>query len=90
MKILSGVIMFLFIASFNSFGNAAPFFQIGTASFIDGRTYNLRLLSLLLFNFFFNMLYTSLGVFEAVIDMITRRKSKWDKTVRFRTGGTQF
>jgi cellulose synthase/poly-beta-1,6-N-acetylglucosamine synthase-like glycosyltransferase len=89
MKILSGVIMFLFIASFNSFGNAAPFFQIGTASFLDGRTYTLRLLSLLLFNFFFNMLYTSLGVFEAVIDMITRRKSKWDKTVRYRIGGAK-
>jgi cellulose synthase/poly-beta-1,6-N-acetylglucosamine synthase-like glycosyltransferase len=85
MRILSGVVVFLFITSFNSFGNFAPFFQIGSASFLDGRTYELRLLPLLLFNFFFNMLYTSLGVFNALIDFITRRKSKWDKTTRFRT-----
>lgn len=89
MKILAGTLMFLFLASFNSFGNYAPFYQIGTASFIDGGTYRLRLLPLLLFNFFFNMLYTSWGVFDAVIDLITKRKSRWDKTERYRARGRE-
>lgn len=84
MKILSGLLMFLFVASFNTLGNFAPFFQIGTASFIDGGTYRIRLLPLLIFNFFFNMLYMSMGFFEAIIDLITKREPKWDKTTRFR------
>lgn len=86
MKILVSLLMFLLVSSFNTFGNFAPFYQIGIASFLDGGTYKIRLLPLLLFNFFFNMLYTSMGVFEAVIDAITQRKSKWDKTERFRAG----
>ena len=84
MKILSSLLMFLFVASFNTLGNFAPFFQIGIASFIDGGTYRIRLLPLLIFNFFFNMLYMSMGFFEAIIDVITKRESKWDKTTRFR------
>ncbi|OGL43921.1 MAG: glycosyl transferase family 2 [Candidatus Schekmanbacteria bacterium RBG_16_38_10] len=84
MKILSSLLMFLFVASFNTLGNFAPFFQIGIASFIDGGTYRIRLLPLLIFNFFFNMLYMSMGFFEAIIDLITKRESKWDKTTRFR------
>lgn len=86
MKILSsGLLMFLFAASFNTFGNFAPFFQIGIASFIDGGTYRIRLLPLLMFNFFFNMLYISIGFFEAIIDVITKRQTIWVKTTRFRT-----
>ncbi len=84
MRILSGILMFLFIASFNTFGNFAPFFQIGIASFIDGGTYRIRLLPLLIFDFFFNMLFMSLGFFEAVIDQISGRQTTWYKTVRFR------
>ncbi len=85
MKILSGLLMFLFIASFNTFGNFAPFFQIGIAVFIDGGVEKIRLLPLLIFNFFFNMIFMSLGFLDAIIDLITRRKAYWYKTVRFRT-----
>jgi cellulose synthase/poly-beta-1,6-N-acetylglucosamine synthase-like glycosyltransferase len=84
-QILAGALIFLFVTSFNTFGNFAPFYQIGMASIIDGATYRLRLLPFLLFNFFINMWYISFGFFEAIIDQITHRKSEWDKTERFRS-----
>jgi cellulose synthase/poly-beta-1,6-N-acetylglucosamine synthase-like glycosyltransferase len=84
-QILAGVLIFLFVTSFNTFGNFAPFYQIGMAAIIDGATNRLRLLPFLLFNFFINMWYISFGFFEAIIDHITHRKSEWDKTERFRS-----
>lgn len=84
MQIISHVIVFLFIAGYNTFGNFAPFYQIGTASLLDGATNRIRLLPLLLFNFLFNMWYVSLGFLDSVIDMLTKRKPSWHKTMRFR------
>jgi len=52
----------------NTFGNFAPFYQIGMASVLDGATNRLRLLPFLLFNFFINMWYISFDV-EAIIDL---------------------
>jgi cellulose synthase/poly-beta-1,6-N-acetylglucosamine synthase-like glycosyltransferase len=87
MQILASALVFLFLTSLNTFGNFAPFYQVGIASVIDGATNRLRLLPFLLFNFFINMWYVSFGFAEAVIDLITRRKSVWDKTERFRSTG---
>ncbi|GAB4406510.1 MAG: glycosyltransferase family 2 protein [Thermodesulfovibrionales bacterium] len=84
MQIIQSIIIFLFIAAYNTFGNFAPFYQIGTASLLDGATDRIRLLPLLLFNFLFNMWYVSLGFLDSAIDMVTRRKTSWHKTVRFR------
>jgi cellulose synthase/poly-beta-1,6-N-acetylglucosamine synthase-like glycosyltransferase len=87
MQILSSALVFLFLTSLNTFGNFAPFYEIGMASVIDGATKRLRLLPFLLFNFFINMWYISFGFVEAIIDLLTRRKSVWDKTERFRSKG---
>jgi len=87
MQILASVLVFLFLTSLNTFGNFAPFYQIGMASVLDGATNRLRLLPFLLFNFFINMWYISFGFVEAIIDLVTHRKSVWDKTERFRIKG---
>lgn len=84
MQIIQATAVFLFVAAFNTFGNFASFYQIGTASMLDGATQRIRLLPLLLFNFLFNMWHVSLGFIDAVIDLVTRRKTLWHKTVRFR------
>ncbi len=84
MQIIENVVIFLFMAAFNTFGNFAPFYQIGTASLLDGATNRIRLLPLFLFNFFFSMWYISLGFLDAVIDLATKRKTTWHKTKRYR------
>ena len=76
--------IFLAVAMFNIFGNFAPFYQVGTASFLDGFTDRIRLLPFVLFNFLFNMLYTAHGSFDAIIDILFGRTGLWQKTERFR------
>ncbi len=87
MEILSNTIVFLFLGAYNTFGNFASFYQIGVGSVLDGATYRIRLLPFILFNFFFNMWYTSLGFILALTDQVTKRKATWQKTERFRNGG---
>lgn len=84
MQIIENIIVILFIAAYNTFGNVATFYQIGTASLLDGAVERVRLLPLFLFNFLYNLWYISLGFFDAIIDLLTKRKTLWDKTRRFR------
>lgn len=83
MDIFSGFWVILFIGVYSSFGNFAPFFEIGSALMIDGIKREAFLLPLLMFNFYFYMWNISLGFFDSVADVITRRKVKWVKTERF-------
>lgn len=83
MELFSGWWVLLFIGVYTSFGNFAPFYQIGTALILDGIKGEVLLLPLLLFNFYFYMWNISRGFVDAVADIITRRKVKWAKTVRF-------
>lgn len=83
MDILGGWWVLLFLGIYNAFGNFAPFFEIGAALVIDGLPGEALLLPLLMFNFFFYMWNISLGFFDAVMDTVTGRGVKWDKTVRF-------
>ena len=83
MGLISGWWTIMFMGMYCAFGNFAPFFEIGSALFLDGVEKEGHLLPLLLFNFYFYMWYISLGFCDAVADVVTRRKAKWDKTVRF-------
>ncbi|MEM2960754.1 MAG: glycosyltransferase family 2 protein, partial [Candidatus Bathyarchaeia archaeon] len=82
MQIISSLIIFLFIAGYNTFGNFAPFYQVGTALFLDNSTRRIRLLPVLLFSFFFNIWYVMLGFFDAILDVLAKRRAKWKKTPR--------
>jgi len=84
MQIIHSIFIIFIIAAWNSFGNFAPFYQIGTASFLDGVTYKIRLLPFLLFSFIFNIWYVFEGFLLAVIDLITNRETRWEKTKRYR------
>lgn len=83
-NLLSGLLPILLTVTCNTFGNFAPFFQIGIASFLDGSGQRIRLLPFLIFNFLFSLWYTSLGFFNAVVDVISARRVTWQKTKRFR------
>jgi cellulose synthase/poly-beta-1,6-N-acetylglucosamine synthase-like glycosyltransferase len=84
MNIIDIFLIFILVAAYNSFGNFAPFYQIGTASYIDGVTDRLKLLPLFFFCFLFNVLYISKGSAAAFLDVILKRNPEWQKTARFR------
>ncbi len=84
MQIVDSVLVFLFVAAYNSFGNFAPFYQIGTASLLDGVTHRIRLLPFLMFYFLLNIWTITIGFFQAVGDRLRRRQVRWEKTERFR------
>jgi len=72
------------IFAHNAFGNFAPFFEIGLACFLDGVRERIFLLPYLFFVFVFNIIYTSLGFMDALVDILFRRRATWAKTERFR------
>lgn len=84
MNLVDFIFIFILVASYNTFGNFAPFYQIGTASYLDGVTHRLKLLPLFFFCFLFNVLYISKGSGAAFFDVIFNRTPEWQKTTRFR------
>lgn len=84
MQLFTGVYFLIFMGVYNTFGNFAPFYQIGVGCLLDGMSQRIFLLPLLIFNFFFYMWYISRGLIDAIIDKLTSREAKWHKTDRFR------
>ncbi|MDW8158852.1 MAG: glycosyltransferase family 2 protein [Bacteroidia bacterium] len=84
MQIIANLGFILFMFTFNTFGNFAPFFEIGTACLLDGTKERIRLLPLFYFVFLYNMWYVFLGSYEALIDSLSGRQALWQKTERFR------
>jgi len=83
MQIIHNIFVFFFVAGCNTFGNFAPFYQIGTASMLDGTNRRIRLLPFLFFYFILNVWTINLGMFSAIWDRITRKEVLWAKTDRF-------
>lgn len=86
MQIIAGMAAFIFVGAYNTFGNFAPFYQIGIGALLDGSTNRILLLPFLLFNYFLNTWYISIGFVEAIVDKISGRSAEWKKTKRFRIG----
>ncbi|MCP4632058.1 MAG: glycosyltransferase family 2 protein [candidate division Zixibacteria bacterium] len=84
MNILESILIFLIVATYNSFGNFAPFYQIGTASYLDGTKDRIKLLPLFFFSFIFNIVSVSKGSSLAFADVMLGRTPKWQKTKRYR------
>lgn len=90
MNLMAGWWVLLFIGAYNSFGNFAPFYEIGSALLMDGIRGEARLLPLLTFSFYFYLWHISLGFLDACADALTHRRVVWAKTARFtreETGG---
>lgn len=88
-NIFTGWIVIILLGMYNTWGNFAPFFEIGIAAFIDGIEDEILALPQLCFSFFFYMWYISLGFIDAIIDRFTHRNVKWAKTVRFNKEETE-
>ncbi len=83
MNLISTWWVLLFIGATNSFGNFAPFYEISAALIVDGVKNDVKLVHLMIFNFYFYLWHITLGFFEAIIDLVSRRHVKWNKTERF-------
>lgn len=89
MSIIAGWLFLVFLGAYNTFGNFAPFFEIGTACFLDGDKQRAFLLPYIAFNFYFYMWFITKGFFQSIIDLITHRKTEWQKTKHFRQEGEE-
>lgn len=83
MNLLSGWWVLLFVGAYCSFGNFAPFYEIGSALTMDGIKKEVYLLPLIMYNFYFYMWTISLGFLDALVDLVTGRQVNWIKTKRF-------
>jgi cellulose synthase/poly-beta-1,6-N-acetylglucosamine synthase-like glycosyltransferase len=84
MQIVESLFLFLLVVAYNTFGNIAPFNQLGIAALIDGSTQRIRLIPLLFFVFLFNLWSSTIGFANAVVDLMFSREIRWQKTERFR------
>lgn len=84
MNILSGWWVILFLTAYNSYGNFAPFYEIGTGLMIDGLDRDQLKIPLMMFSFFVYLIYLTLGFFDSIGDSIFVRDVTWDKTKRFK------
>lgn len=83
MDLMSGWFILLFMGVYNSWGNFAPFYEIGAGAILDGLTNEILALPMLCFSFYFYMWHISMGFLDALVDRITRRTVVWAKTDRF-------
>lgn len=83
MNLISSWWILIFIGATNSLGNFAPFYEISVAVILDGNNKDIKLVHLMLFSFYYYVWHISLGFFEAIIDIVTKRDVKWNKTERF-------
>jgi len=85
MTLVEGIAFFVFVVAYNSFGNFAPFYEIGAGSLLDGSKDRMKLLPFFLFNFAFNTWVISLGSARGIFSKATGRCVQWQKTARYRT-----
>ncbi len=84
MNIIDSILVFVYVAAYNSYGNFAPFYQIASGAFLDGAVERILLVPFLIFNFFFNLWYVANGFVAGTLDLVFKRGSSWAKTPRFR------
>ena len=84
------IFMVLLVSAFSTLGNFAAFFEVATATRLDGSRNRVRLLPFLFFGFLVSLMAVSQ---ESILQFVGRgfggRTIKWDKTERYRNGDTQ-
>jgi len=85
-SIVNSLTALALILAINAFGNFAPFFQVAIANYLDKRSDSLKLIPMFAFNFVLYIYYTSLGFFDSLTDIFTKRDVYWNKTKRSERG----
>lgn len=82
--LLGAFVVVAAMISFNSIGNFASFFQIGTATLLDGSADRVRLLPLNFLNFALAIVVVTEGLAAFAVARALGRRRVWQKTERFR------
>jgi cellulose synthase/poly-beta-1,6-N-acetylglucosamine synthase-like glycosyltransferase len=73
---------FIPISLYSFVGNFAPFFEVGTGLYLDGRTRACLLIPLLPFIFLYNIVICTKALADLFISKITRKNDNhWEKTI---------
>ncbi|MCP4606604.1 MAG: glycosyltransferase family 2 protein [Proteobacteria bacterium] len=83
MNLIDSMLMFIYMAAYNPYGNFALFYEVAAGTLLDGAVERVRLVPFTMFSFIFNMWYVTKGFAGGTVDMIFRRETKWVKTRRF-------
>lgn len=89
MNIVDSLLIFVYVAAYNSYGNFAPFYEVAAGTLLDGAVQRVLLVPYLMFNFMFNLWYISKGFLGGTLDTMFKRETEWAKTERFRKGEVQ-
>ena len=84
MNLVSGTLAVFSVAAYGTLGNSAAFFEISSATYLDGSKNRIRLLPLNFLSFIISMF----SITRATIRPIVRNGNKtpiWEKTQRFRS-----
>lgn len=84
MVFVSGWLLLGALVCYAGLGSNAAFFEIATATYLDGHRKRIRLLPLNLFGFLVSMTAISRAAAMQVIDAIRKQELVWDKTERYR------
>lgn len=77
------------ISAYSFVGNFAPFFEVGTGAYLDGRTRAHWLISLLIFTFLYNILICTKAFADLLVSKISGKNDvHWDKTVHSGDGNS--
>jgi cellulose synthase/poly-beta-1,6-N-acetylglucosamine synthase-like glycosyltransferase len=82
-SLLEGPIAVLSVATFGTLGNFAAFFEVGTATRLDGSGHRVRLLPFLAFGFLVNLVAVTRATLSRT-SWIQGNHVSWDKTERYR------
>ncbi len=84
----TSVLVVLLVSAFSTLGNFAAFFEVATATRLDGSRNRVRLLPFLFFGFLVSLMAVSQ---ETLLQFVGRglgvRRRRWDKTERYRQAG---
>jgi len=84
----SATAFFLAGACFNTVGNFASFFELGTSVILDGTRRRVRLLPLNIGNFVFSTAAVTMALLRYYFGRLRHRQIPWNKTVRYRHGSS--
>ena len=84
LSVLNAFLLTFGIMAFNSVGNFASFFQIGTAVLLDGSAERVRLLPLNVLNFALSIFVVTAALITHGARCMLGRRTAWQKTGRFR------
>ena len=79
-----GLLLMLAVVSYGTFGNAAAFYEIASASRLDGERDKVKGVPLILVGFFVSTFAATAGFLAAIGDTLRPRRIQWHKTPRYR------